>query len=147
MLFASRGHRVLGVDSSPLAVEKAGTKAKERGSKAQFMVADALDLAQLDRRFDAAIDSGLFHVFPDRERAAYVRSLAAVLRPGGRYFMLCFSEMEPADWGGPRRISESEILESFREGWHIDYVRRAGFESNFHSDAGHAWFARVSKAP
>ena len=145
ILFAARNHRVLGVDSAPLAIEKARAKAKERGSAAQFIVADALDLVDIGRKFDSAIDSGLFHVFPDRERKAYVESLSAVLRPGGRYFMLCFSDEEPADWGGPRRISKDEIVRSFSRGWSVDYIRPAAFESIFHKDVGRAWLSGVTK--
>jgi SAM-dependent methyltransferase len=147
IFFASRGHRVLGVDSAPLAIERAKAKASQRGSTAEFVVADALDLGRLGRRFDAAIDSGLFHVFPDGERAAYVRSLASALRPGGKCFVLCFSDREPTDWGGPRRVSRQEIEDAFSEGWRLDYVRPAGFESRFHDDGGHAWLSSATRLP
>ena len=145
MLFASSGYNVLGVDSAPVAIEKARTKASERGLKVEFMVADALHLAELHRQFDVAIDSGLFHVFSDRERLAYVESLRAVLRPRGRYYMLCFSDKEPAGWGGPRRVLKREILTSFSDGWHVDYVRPARFESASHGRGGEAWFSKVTK--
>jgi ubiquinone/menaquinone biosynthesis C-methylase UbiE len=141
IFFASKGHDALGVDSAPLAIEKAKTKAKSRGSKAEFIVADALDLGVLGRKFDTAIDCGVFHVFPDRERALYVKSLAKVLSPGGKYFMLVFSDKEPADWGGPRRISKSEIEEAFAKGWKVDFIQPASFESKYHEDGGRAWLA------
>ena len=144
MLFASSGYRVLGIDSAPLAIEKARIKASQRGSKAEFVVADALRLAELHRKFDVAIDSGLFHVFSDRERLAYVGSLRDVLRPQGRYYMLCFSDKEP-DWGGPRRVFKWEILASFSEGWLVDYVRPAKFESAHHGRGGEAWFSKVTR--
>jgi len=53
---------------------------------------DALDLACLGRTFETIIDSGLFHLFTDEERRRFLPSLAAVLRPGGTYFMLAFSD-------------------------------------------------------
>jgi SAM-dependent methyltransferase len=145
ILFASRGYRVLGVDSAPLAIEKAKAKASQRGSEAEFLLADALHLDRLRRQFDAAIDSGLFHVFSDNDRAAYVKSLGAVLAPRGRYYMLCFSDKEPVDWGGPRRVFKHEILKSFSDGWHVDYVRPAKFESAFHGRGGEAWFSKVTR--
>jgi len=145
MLFASRGYRALGVDSAPLAIEKARAKASQRGSNAEFILADALHLAELNRRFDAAIDSGLFHVFSDRERVSYVESLRDVLRPGGRYYMLCFSDKEPVSWGGPRRVFKREILTSFSDEWHVDYVRPARFESAFHERGAKAWFTKVTR--
>jgi len=143
--FASRGHKVLGVDSAPLAIEKARLKAAERGSSAEFKVCDALHMDALDRKFHTAIDSGLFHIFPDRERRAYVRSLAEAVVPGGKFFMLCFSDMEPVDWGGPRRISRGEIEGSFSAGWRVDFVRQATFESTFHQDGGKAWLSSVTR--
>ena len=146
MLFASRGYRVLGIDSAPLAIEKARAKASQRRSDAEFLVADALRLDELHRQFDVAIDSGLFHVFSDRDRAAYVESLRAVLPHGGRYYMLCFSDKEPVDWGGPRRVFEREILNSFSDGWCVNYIRPARFESAFHGRGGKAWFSKVTKA-
>ncbi|HXW95607.1 MAG TPA: class I SAM-dependent methyltransferase [Nitrososphaerales archaeon] len=145
MLFASSGYKVLGVDSAPLAIEKARTKSSQRGLKVEFMVADALHLAELHRQFDVAIDSGLFHVFSDRERLDYVESLRTVLRPRGRYYMLCFSDKEPVGWGGPRRVFKREILTSFSDGWHVDYVRPAKFASASHEGGGEAWFSKVTK--
>jgi len=145
IFFASRGNPTLGIDSAPLAIEKAKAKADRRHSAAEFLVWDALKLASLGRRFDCAIDSGLFHVFPDVQRAAYVKSLSAVLRPGGRYLMLCFSDREPAGWGGPRRVSKGEIRDSFAEGWRIDYIRPATFESTFHDHGGKAWLSSISR--
>jgi ubiquinone/menaquinone biosynthesis C-methylase UbiE len=145
ILFASRGYMVLGVDSAPLAIEKARAKASQRGSKAEFLVADALRLSELGRQFDTAIDSGLFHVFSDRDREVYVEGLRSVLRPRGRFYMLCFSEKEPIGWGGPRRIFKHEILKSFSKGWHVNYVHPAKFESAFHERGGEAWFSKVTR--
>lgn len=146
ILFASRGYEALGVDSAPLAIEKARAKASQRGSTAKFLVADALRLGDLRRQFDAAIDSGLFHVFSDDERGAYAASLRAVLRPGGRCYLLCFSDREPAGWGGPRRVSKQEILKAFADGWHVNYIRPAKMASTFHDDGAEAWFSKVTKS-
>ncbi len=142
---ASRGHDVLGVDSAPLAIEKAREKAAKKESSARFLVRDALSLGSLARKFDTAIDSGLFHVFPDPQRKAYVRNLSDILRPEGKYLMLCFSDREPAGWGGPRRVSRAEIADSFSSGWRVDYVRPARFESAFHRDGGEAWLSSITR--
>ena len=144
ILFASRGHRVLGVDSAPLAIEKARAKARARGSAAQFMVGDATDLSSLDRTFDLAIDSALFHVFPDWERDAYVRSISSLLRPGGRYFMLCFSDRE-ADWGGPRRVRKEEVAQAFSSGWKVNSIKPSRFDSSEPGSGAEAWFCSITK--
>src|SRR4051812_36884442 len=87
----------------------------------------ALALTDLDRHFDGVIDSGLFHVFSDEDRARYVAGLAHVTRPGGRLFLLCFSDEEPGTQG-PRRVSEREIREAYADGWAVEEVRAARFE-------------------
>src|SRR6201998_2952080 len=83
LLAASRGADVTGIDVAPTAITRARAKASERGLTARFEVAGALDLGRLGLTFDTVIDSRVFHVFGDGERARYVASLAAVLRPGG----------------------------------------------------------------
>lgn len=144
MMFASHGCSVLGVDAAPLAIVKAKEKAKARGSSAEFKVADALKLGSLGRKFDVATDCGLFHTFSDRERGLFQRSLREAVVPGGGYFMLCFSDREPPDWGGPRRVSKGEILETFADGWRVDSIVPARFESFHSGEGGHAWLASLT---
>ena len=85
---SARGSPVVGVDAAPRAIEKAQAKALERSLPAEFLVADAFLLDQLGRRFDSALDCGLFHVFEDPERPMYVASLASALQPGGVLHLL-----------------------------------------------------------
>ena len=144
LFYASEGHEVWGIDAVPRAIEKAREKAAERGLPVQFLVLDALHLTSLGRTFDSATDSGFFHTLSDQDRPVYVDQLEAVLNPGGRYFMLCFSDREPPGYG-PRRISEREIRESFRDGWTIHSIRPARFESNTRADGSCAWFSMISK--
>lgn len=120
LYLASRGHEVWGVDYVPVAIERARAKAASRGLPAHFEVASALELERLGRQFDTVIDCGLFHTFTDEERAVYAAQLAKVVRPGGRFHLLSFSDQEPPG-EGPRRVSEGEIRETFKRGW--DLVR------------------------
>ncbi len=146
IFFAKRGMEVWGVDAAPLAIEKAERKAILRGAKVTFLVADALRLERLRRRFDTVTDCGLFHTFSDEGREKFVGSLNSVLEPGGTYLMLCFSEKEPTNWGGPRRVTREEIRSSFQKGWKINYIKEARFESSYHSDGGMAWLSSVTKS-
>ncbi len=118
LLAASAGADAVGIDLSPLAIEQARAKAAERGIKARFEVADALNLADLALTFDTIIDSGLFHVFDDERRARYVQALASVLRPGGTCYLMCFSDRQPGTVG-PRRVSEDELRAAFGTGWAV----------------------------
>ena len=118
-----------GIDSSPTAISRAEAKARERGLTARFLVWNALELASLGGPFDTVLDSGLFHVFDNHERHQFVESLRSVVGPGGRYFMLCFSERQPGDFG-PRRVTQAEIRSSFEDGWHVDSIEPAELETN-----------------
>ncbi len=144
LFFAAEGHEVWGIDSAPLAIQKAQEKAAARGLPVHFLVLDALNLARLNRRFDSATDSGLFHTLSDEDRPLFEGSLSAVLPPGGTYFMLCFSDREPAGYG-PRRISRREIEDTFRDGWSINYIRPAVFESRTRAGGPRAWLSSISK--
>jgi 2-polyprenyl-3-methyl-5-hydroxy-6-metoxy-1,4-benzoquinol methylase len=115
LLAASLGHETLGIDCAPQAIELAKQKAAARSIGATFLVFDALRLPELHTRFDTVLDCGLFHGFDDQERRRFIDGLAQVVRPGGRYHMLCFSDRQPGDWG-PRRVTEGEIRASFVEG-------------------------------
>ncbi len=152
LFFAARGHTVLGIDFLEGPIRQAREKARQRGvAGAEFIQMDALTLKDLNRQFDSVIDSGLFHVFGDEDRARYVAGLAHVTRPGGRLFLACFSDEEPGTQG-PRRVSEREIREAFADGWTVEelvpsrYEVRPDLEDISFSEGGpKAWFAAIRR--
>jgi cyclopropane fatty-acyl-phospholipid synthase-like methyltransferase len=144
LFFAGEGHEVWGIDSAPLAIRKAQEKAVARELPVHFLVLDALKLSTLERKFDTATDSGLFHTLSDEDRPVFVDNLEAILSPAGNYFMLCFSEREPVGYG-PRRVTEREIRDSFRDGWTINYIRPAVFESRTRAEGPCAWLSSLSR--
>ncbi len=144
LYLAEHGHEVWGIDFIPTAIEKAQEKAAQRHLTATFLVLNALELHTLGRTFDTVIDSGLFHVLGDEERPLFVDSLAAAVRRGGTYFMLCFSESVPGDYG-PRRVTQAEIKASFQDGWRINYIRSAIMESRRPGNGIQAWLSSISK--
>src|SRR5262245_3880817 len=135
LFFAARGHRVTGIDFLDEPIRRARAKAAERGRSAEFLVKDALALGEWGERFASVIDSGLFHVFSDDDRRRYVRGLARVLEPGGRLFLLCFSDEEPGT-EGPRRVSRQELYDAFADGWEVESVQPARVEVNPEFTAG-----------
>ena len=146
LLAAAHGAEAMGVDVSALAIEKARAKAAERGLTARFEIADALHLERLDGSFDTVTDSGLFHVFDDADRARYVASLAAVTEPGGSYYMMCFSDSQPGEWG-PRRVRREEILLAFHDGWEVESLTPDTFSVNPIEGTGTvaAWLAVIRR--
>ncbi|MFQ6107364.1 MAG: class I SAM-dependent methyltransferase [Thermoplasmata archaeon] len=143
LYLAQRGHEVWGVDAAPTAIGKAKRKARERALEVNFIVLDVLNLGRLGRVFDTVIDSGLFHTLSDGERPIFERNLRSIIRYAGTYFMLCFSDREPPDSGGPRRITQVEIYDTFERGWKIKFVREARFESLIHRPGARAWLASI----
>jgi SAM-dependent methyltransferase len=150
LLAASSGADAVGVDLSPLAIERAREKADARGIKARFEVADVLSLADLGLTFDTIIDSGVFHVFDDVDRARYVESLASVLRPGGICYLMSFSDRQPGNVG-PRRVSEDELRAAFADGWAVRSVVADTFDlvpsaaGLFGTPSAQAWLATIER--
>jgi cyclopropane fatty-acyl-phospholipid synthase-like methyltransferase len=147
LMAAARGVDAMGVDVAPHAIEQARGKAAARGITARFEVADALNLGQLGLTFDTVIDSGLFHVFDDEQRAQYVTSLAAALRTGGTCYLMCFSDRQPGDWG-PRRVRQEELRDAFSDGWAVTDIAADAFDINpgFGGMAAQAWRATIRRA-
>lgn len=145
LMAAARGLDATGIDSARRAIAAAQRKAAERGVEARFRVWDALRLAELGERFDTVIDSGLFHVFDDRDRARYVEALGAALRPGGRCLLCCFSDRQPGDWG-PRRVTRQELTDAFGEGWTVVSVDEERFVTNLDPPYAEAWLAVIERS-
>jgi SAM-dependent methyltransferase len=144
MLLASRGLSVRGVDWAAAAVEMARAKAAERSIEEEFQVADALRLDELGRAFDTILDSALFHTFSDEARTAYVPSLGSIMRPGSVLFVLCFSELEP--WGGgPRRVTQAEIMDAFADGWVVRSIVPERYDMTFQPGYALAWLATIER--
>jgi cyclopropane fatty-acyl-phospholipid synthase-like methyltransferase len=151
LYFASLGHKVTGIDFLSEPIDRANRKAAERGLKATFLVVDALALKHIPEVFDTAIDSGLFHVFGDEDRQRYVEGLASVLKPGGRLFLLCFSDEEPGTQG-PRRVLRREIEDAFAMGWKVESIESSRYEVRpdlkriqFSPGGPKAWFVVVRR--
>ena len=141
---AERGLEATGVDLAEAAIATVESKARERGLSAEFLVWDALDLPGLGRQFDTVLDCGLLHVFEDADRARFLTSLREAVKPGGRYFMLCFSDRQPGDWG-PRRITEAEIRGSFAEGWRIDSLEPSTISITLDPAGAQAWLVAMTR--
>ena len=145
LYLAENGFSVSGVDLSNRAIAAARGKAAERKMKVDFREGNALSLGFKEGTFDNIIDSGLFHTFPDDDRPVYAREVARVLARRGKYFMLCFSEKEPTNWGGPRRVTRKEIEATFSLFFKINYIREALFATRFHSNGGKAYLTSAVK--
>jgi SAM-dependent methyltransferase len=146
LFFSARGHEVWGVDVVPTAIERARDKARARRLPARFEVGDVLALQPLGRRFETLIDSGLFHMFDDAERALLVSSLERLLVPEGTCHLLCFREAIPGTVG-PRPVTPEELRATFSRGWRVQALREAHFQMRPPLPSPRAWLASVRYTP
>ena len=145
LMAAEAGCDAVGIDISTSAIRLAEAKARERGARARFEVADARRLSSPDEPFDTVLDCGLFHVFDDEDRQPFVESLGRVVRSGGHYVMLCFSDEEPPGWG-PRRVTQAEIRGSFARGWEVETIEPAELHVTIRPEPVRSWFASIRRS-
>lgn len=137
---------VVGVDVAPTALATARRHAADRGLAADFLVADALHLERLERRFATVLDCGLFHTFDADERPVYVASLASVTGPGATLHVLCFRDEDPG--AGPHPVSRDELAAPFTAaaGWELVAVEPERLETRFSDgDGAPAWLATARR--
>ena len=89
-IHAAGAREVVGLDFSPVMIEAAGAKARDRNSPVEFLVGDAMRLPFADGAFDACTVSFGLRNMPDY--AAAIAEMTRVLRPGGKFICL---EMTP----------------------------------------------------
>ena len=146
LMAAALGLESAGIDSAPTAIRRAEHKAAERELVVRFAVDDARALGSRPFRYDTVLDCGLFHCFDDDERVGFVASLRSALVPGGRYFMLCFSDRQPGEWG-PRRVARTEIESAFADGWRIDSIEESRIELTYDPEGARAWLVAMTRLP
>lgn len=130
LYLARRGHDVLGIDLSRLAVDRARAKARWRRIDAEFLVWDALYLAGLadaGLSFRTVVDSAMLHLLGDRERDRFVAQLGAVVPSGGRYFVLGDAARDDRPGYG---ITPDELRARFDAvgGWELVFAYETAFE-------------------
>ena len=134
---ADRGFDVLGVDVSPLAVERAHAKMEGRALRCRFAAWDFLAAPPPDGAFQFVFDRGCFHVFDEPgERQRFAAQVAAALVPGGLWLSLIGSTEGPPREVGPPRRSAREITLAIEPALEIVELRSAKFRGH---DA-EAWF-------
>lgn len=130
LFLADRGHDVIGLDISHVAIAQAREKAEERRVPARFLVWDALELGALGDAgfsFHTVVDSAMFHLLGERERQRFVAVLGQVVPPGGIYYVLG----DARETGGVLYgITPWELQARFARvgGWHVVLARQAVFE-------------------
>ncbi len=147
IMLAMNGCEVTGIDLVEAAISDATAKVIERHVKVNFVVGNVLSMDKLfmEAEFDIVIDSGLFHTMTDEERQVFARQIHRVLKAGGKYFLLCFSDKEPEGYG-PRRISKAEIERTFTPLFNIIYINDSAFYSRIGPHSSKAYLISVDRS-
>ena len=107
--FSKLGYDATGVDLSEHAIDIAGRSAEKAGASCPFIVADLLgDLAEIPGTYDVAYDWELLHHIYPEDRERYASNVHRILRPGGRYLSVCFSEESP-QFGGTGKYRKTPL--------------------------------------
>jgi SAM-dependent methyltransferase len=134
---AERGFDVLGVDVSPLAVERADAKMAGRALRCRFAAGDFLAAPPPQGPFQFVFDRGCFHVFDEPgERQRFAEQVAAALAPRGLWLSLIGSTEGPPREVGPPRRSAREVTLAIEPALEIVELRSA----EFHAHNAKAWF-------
>jgi SAM-dependent methyltransferase len=105
---AQQGFEVTGIDVAPLAVEQAEQRTQAAGVKANFQVADVLQLPDLQGPFAFFFDRGCYHAVRRGAADEYAVAIAKQLVSGGRGLILAGNAREPHE-PGPPVVTEDQI--------------------------------------
>ncbi len=138
---AERGFDVLGIDVSPLAVERAYAKLEGRPLSCRFATLNFLTAPPPDGPFQFVFDRGCFHVFDEPgERQRFASQVAAAMTPGGVWLSLIGSTEGPPREVGPPRRSATEVALGIEPALEIVELRSAAFRKD-----AKAWFCLSRK--
>jgi 2-polyprenyl-3-methyl-5-hydroxy-6-metoxy-1,4-benzoquinol methylase len=126
MQLARRGFDVTATDISQAAIHLAREKAEAQGLAITWRQDDILS-TRLTGPFDLIFDRGCFHVLPAERRQDYVSTIVGLLRPGGYFFLKCFSHLQPGTQG-PQRFTPEQIQVIFSSRLHIHSVKETVYQ-------------------
>jgi cyclopropane fatty-acyl-phospholipid synthase-like methyltransferase len=116
---ASKGFEVYGVDISGTAVRLARERCRKRGVSCAYKVGDVLK-PPFKHRFDLVFDRGCFHHISQQDKPKYVKTVKNLLRPGGKFFLLCFSDRNPPY---KKNLTKDDIRGYFGRDFRIHFIR------------------------
>jgi len=106
---STNGFDSTGIDISPTAINIAKKSATEKGVKCNFIAIDVLgDMTEINEQFDFAYDWHLLHHIYPENREKYINNVYRLLKPGGQYLSICFSEDSP-EFGGKGKYRKTPI--------------------------------------
>ncbi|MDO8473043.1 MAG: class I SAM-dependent methyltransferase [Dehalococcoidia bacterium] len=130
IFLAKHGFDCYGLDISPTAINRAQEKATDAGISCHLLTGNALHLTYPDDFFALVFDRGCFHSIPSKERREFIKGVHRVLKPGGKYQMICFSSTDPRPHA--YAFSEDELRGYFEPTFKIVSVKEFSGEADDH---------------
>lgn len=129
---ARQGAQPLGLDISPLAVEKAHAAHPEL-PPGTIVLGDLYQLpAEYLGAFDAALEHTCLSAMPPHLRPMYAAAMASVIKPGGLLVGVWYinPDLDPGETGPPYPLPVAELDAMFAEGFTVvdDYVPTVGYD-------------------
>lgn len=133
---AKRGFTVTATDIAASAVRRAKLNAKKGKAAVRFLVDDICASRLTPNQFNFVFDRGTFHALAPQARKNFVQTIRTILRPGGIYFLKCFSAKEGAVKNGPYRFSPQQIQRFFGKEFEIVSIQETVFDGSSPSKPG-----------
>lgn len=92
---ASKGFEVVGIDFSEKAIMYAKENARKNNVNVKFIVMNVMNLSKLKNKFDFILEWAVMHHIPHEKRKKYVEEICKVLKKGGKYLSISFSDQNP----------------------------------------------------
>lgn len=131
--YAAHGYSVTGIDHSPAAIALARHNAELAGVTVDFQLADAVDLAGFESRFDTVVDSAFYHGFADDEETQlrYASSLHRATRPGARLFLFEAGCHNVNGWQLDGQQPDVFVPLLAAAGWRVDHFSATSYQGRF----------------
>jgi SAM-dependent methyltransferase len=125
---AEQGFDVTAVDLSPLAIERARTRATSAGVRVRWLVADVLAAPDLGGPYAFFFDRGCYHVVRRTEVQGYIQTLERLSEPGTTGLVLAGNAREP-HVPGPPVVDEATLRQELGQLFDIVWLREFRFDS------------------
>jgi ubiquinone/menaquinone biosynthesis C-methylase UbiE len=137
---AKQGFTCHGIDISPTAIGYARERASKEGVSCALKAGNATELPYPDNTFTLVFDRGCFHSLPPESRETFIRGVHRVLKPKGKFQLICFSAKDHPSTGVPYSFSPGDIRRYFSSFFKIHHI---GEISHVHPDSTKHLFLSV----
>ena len=142
---SQQGFRVVGVDTSEIAIEKAKEKASRANTKCAFWISDIVKSHVEGAPFGFAFDRGCFHTLgSDKERESFAEKVNGHLEKEGLWLSLLGNADEQRNGQGPPQRTARDIVNAVEPHFEILSLVSGAFGSN-RPNPPRAWVCLMRK--